>query len=237
MDWRHSCKLTSKISKRNFLINPYFKLHSSVLFTKADYFHNQGVPYSSVKNCCGCRERIWKGTGSVVKVMGNKSGGQDHCSDNTYQCGELEKKGHSALTTTPDEVNPYTATVSNFITHCTWLCVSHYHYKPISKIRMGKSAKPCSLRYQINRSECLHQLPACIHPDSEDSVRLLFIVYTEALEGMFCFQRWARLRFFLSGMFYSRHVMLKSYTMKRLLVFIRPHFTAASQGFRKSQCS
>lgn len=61
--------------------------------------------------------------------------------------------------------------------HCTWSCVSHYHYKPITKTRMGKSTKPCSLCTQINRSGCLHWLTPCIHPDSEDSVHLLFIVH------------------------------------------------------------
>lgn len=62
---------------------------------------------------------------------------------------------------------------------------------------MGKHTKTFSLCAWAGKSECLHLAPACIHPNPKNSVHLLFIVYTEALQGMFYFQCQARISSYL----------------------------------------
>lgn len=103
---------------------------------------------------------------------------------------------------------------------------------------MGKKKHTtlCSLHCQARRSECLHWLPACGHPDSEDSVHLLFIAYTEALQGMFCLQCWARIPFLPVWYVLQQTCHVKNYTMTRLPIFIKTRFTAESWGFRKGRC-
>lgn len=52
----------------------------------------------------------------------------------------------------------------------------------------------------------------------------LFLVYTEALQGMFSFQCWPRISFLPVWYVLQQTCLLKSYAMKRLPLFIRTHF-------------
>lgn len=119
------------------------------------------------------------------------------------------------------------------ITYGNGFYFSHLHFKSIIEIRMGKHTKPFSLCSQPCKSACLYLIPACIHLNTKDSVHLLFIVYTEPLQGMFSFQYWARISLFPIWYVLQQTCLLKSCTMKSLSPFVKTYFTSSSQGFRR----
>lgn len=117
-----------------------------------------------------------------------------------------------------------------------WILVFTLALQTIIKIKMGKHTKPFRLCSWAGKSECLRLVPPCIHPNTENSVHLLFIVYTEALQGMSSFQCWARISFLPVWYALQWTCLLKSYNTKTLLLFIKTCLTSASQGFRRDWC-